>query len=321
MNKIKISVVGIGDWGKNLARNFADLKVLHSICDHNLEKAQKIADNYKTQVHSWQEILANKDISAIAIATQAQTHYQLAREALQAGKHVFIEKPMAMSSEEVKDLCSLADKFQKKLMCGHLLQYHDAFISLKNMVLNGELGNVKYIYSNRLNLGKIYADQSVLWDLAPHDLSMTLSIVGNSNVTINHTSTQFIKHSIGDFSMLQLKFANGIKAHIFVSWLNPEKEQKFVVIGEKKMAIFNDLKPWENKIAICHYDISESPNKTLTSNKNLEYLPITPSEPLKNECQHFIDCIINNKKPLTDGMESLNIMRILEKASATNCPA
>jgi UDP-2-acetamido-3-amino-2,3-dideoxy-glucuronate N-acetyltransferase len=315
MSGIKIAVVGAGDWGKNLIRNFAELKTLYSVCDHYMSSVIPLARKYNIPINTWEQILANQDITAVVIATQANTHYELAHKALSAGKHVFVEKPMALCSKDAFNLCQLAKQVNRKLMSGHLLQYHPAFTKLKSMIENGALGKLRYIYSNRLNLGKIYPGKDVLWDLAPHDLSMILSLTNTVPVNVTYNSSNCISNSAADFSMLHLEFEKEIKAHVFVSWLNPVKEQKLVVVGDKAMAVFDDLQEWSHKISIYPHRIEWHDNCPVALKEEAEYIDIPPSEPLRNECKHFVDCILHDKQPITDGYESLRILKVLEQSS------
>lgn len=316
MNKIKVSVIGCGSWGTNLIRNFAKIGALDSVCDHDEGRAAKLAEEFACSARTWLQILADDGISGVVIATQAQDHFAFAEAALKAGKHVFVEKPLALTSKDAKVLGSLADKMDRRLMVGHLLQYHPVFMKLKKMVIGGALGNLQYIYSNRLNLGKIYGVKDALWDLAPHDLSMILSLTNSEPVSVQCSRGDYLRAGAADFAVLNLEFAKSIKAHIFVSWLNPIKEQKLVVIGNKAMAVFDDTKPWEQKLSIYHHMLSPNHHHGgfTAERADAEYIEVAQGEPLRNECEHFIEYIRSGKTPLTDVRESLKILKILEQS-------
>jgi len=315
MDKIKIAVIGCGTWGTNLIRNFAKLGALDSVCDHNESRAEKIAEEFSCAAKSWPQILADEGISGVVIATQAQDHFSCAEAALKAGKHVFVEKPIALTSKEAQILGNLADQLDRRLMVGHLLQYHPVFMRLREMVFAGALGNLQYIYSNRLNLGKIYGVKDALWDLAPHDLSMVLSLTNSEPINVYCSKGDYLRAGAADFATLNLEFDKGVKAHIFVSWLNPIKEQKLVVIGDKAMAVFDDTRIWQEKLSMYQHKLSENYDYCgfATERADAEHIYVEQEEPLKNECEHFMKYIKSGNTPLTDVRESLKILRILEK--------
>ena len=314
---MNIALVGTGYWGKNLARNFAELGVLYCVCDHNLESAESIAAQYNVSVLNLEQILQDKKISAVAIITPAVTHYELAKKSLRAGKHVFVEKPIALELGHAKELCEIANKMQKKLMIGHLLQYHPVFVKVKELVHMGTLGQIQYLYTNRLDLGKMYRNKDVLWNLAPHDLSMILSIVRSTPVLIDAKASCNLRKDIPDFATIHMDFPNEIKAHLFVSWLNPFKEQKLTIVGSKAMAVFDDTQTeWDKKLVLYNHKIEMQPDAIITVKEDPIFVEVEKSEPLKNECQHFINSIKHNKTPITDGQEALKVMEVLVKARA-----
>lgn len=244
-DKMKIAVIGAGYWGKNLVRNFNELGVLSCICDNSTNTQQAFSDQYPnvSVTDSYNSILNNESISGIAIATPAETHFEMVREALINGKHVFVEKPLALTEKEGIELDKLANDNKKVLMVGHLLQYHPAIVKLKQLVADGELGKIQYIYSNRLNLGKIRREENILWSFAPHDISVILSLAGEMPEKVNCSGANYLHPQVADVTLSSLSFPSGIRAHIFVSWLHPYKEQKLVVVGDRKMALFNDVEP------------------------------------------------------------------------------
>jgi UDP-2-acetamido-3-amino-2,3-dideoxy-glucuronate N-acetyltransferase len=313
MSTLKISVIGCGYWGKNLVRNFAELGVLHAVCDTNQELAAKTSKNYKVLNQNIEEIL-NSNCDGVVIAAPAAQHFALTQKALNAGKHVFVEKPLALKIEEAKKLGELSSKTNKKLMVGHLLQYHPAFLELKKLINNGTLGKLQYIYSNRLNLGKFRHEENILWSFAPHDISMILSLVNNLPETVYATGVCHINPHIHDVTTTHLNFKNGIQAHIFVSWLHPYKEQKLIVIGDRGMAVFDDSLAWNEKLKLYPHQIAWIDGLPQPEKADIINISIESYEPLKAECQHFIDCITQNKIPRTDAEEGLKVLQVLDAA-------
>jgi UDP-2-acetamido-3-amino-2,3-dideoxy-glucuronate N-acetyltransferase len=316
MSQTNIAVIGSGYWGKNLVRNFSQLNALHTICDSNeqlLEHLKKQHPEARTCL-AFNEILSNDEISGIAIATPAETHHALAKEALLAGKNVFVEKPLTLEESSAKELIALAEKHNRTLMVGHLLHYHPVFIALKAMAKSGELGRINYIYSNRLNLGKIRREENILWSFAPHDISMILSLAQEMPISVTATGGNYLHKEIADVTTTHLEFPSGMQAHIFVSWLHPFKEQKLVVVGDKKMAVFDDTKPWNEKLLLYPHQIHWEGNVPVPEKANAERVNIPEAEPLKAECQHFLDCITNENPPLTDGKEGLRVLKVLKEA-------
>ncbi|MBX3486358.1 MAG: Gfo/Idh/MocA family oxidoreductase [Candidatus Paracaedibacteraceae bacterium] len=310
---IKISVIGCGYWGKNLVRNFSELGVLDSVCDANAELAEKTSQAYNVPSKNLDQVL-NSDIDGIVIAAPAAQHFTLTSRALKAGKHVFVEKPLSLKVDEAQQLCDLADQVNRKLMVGHLLQYHPAFIELKHLIEKGTLGRLQYIYSNRLNLGKFRNEENILWSFAPHDISMILALTGGLPETVYATGTCHLNPRIQDVTTTHLSFANGIQSHIFVSWLHPYKEQKLVVVGNKGMAVFDDGLSWGEKLKLYPHQVTWIDGLPQPEKADVIHIPLEVSEPLKIECQHFIDCIKENKTPRTDGREGLRVLQVLDAA-------
>jgi predicted dehydrogenase/acetyltransferase-like isoleucine patch superfamily enzyme len=262
-------------------------------------------------------VLSRDDIHGVVISTPAETHFNIARESLLAGKHVYVEKPLVLREEEGHELIDLAQKNNRVLMVGHLLQYHPVFVRLKEMALSGTLGRINYIYSNRLNLGKIRREENILWSFAPHDISMILSLAGEEPESIVTTGGNYLHQKIADVTTTHMEFPSGMRAHIFVSWLHPFKEQKLVVVGDKKMAVFDDTLPWEDKLLLYPHQINWKNNMPVPTKADPERVEIDQDEPLRQECQHFLDCITDGKKPLTDGEEGLRVLRILNASQAS----
>lgn len=311
---VKVGVIGCGWWGKNLVRNFADLGALAAVCDANVETANKLAETYHVPVFNLDEMLLDKELKGVVVAAPAVQHAEITAKLLNAEKHVFVEKPLALHVHEAEYLCELARQKNRILMVGHILQYHPAFLELKRLVHAGRLGKLQYIYSNRLNLGKFRNEENILWSFAPHDISMILELVNELPETVYAIGSHYLNPTIADITNTHLNFKNGVNAHIFVSWLHPYKEQKLIIVGDRGMAVFDDGCSWEEKLQIYPHQINwlhGMPNPTKAEAINI---PIKKEEPLRVECQHFLDSILNNKKPRTDGNEGLTVLRVLDAA-------
>lgn len=311
-NELKVAVVGCGYWGRNLVRNFWELGALSTICDIDTDKLEIFKVKYpglKT-ISSFKELIEDDNLKGIVIATPAICHYQMAREALLAGKNVFVEKPLALRVEEGQELVTLAKNQGLILMIGHILRYHPAVNKLKELIDKGELGKVQYIYSNRLNIGKIRSEENILWSFAPHDISVILFLLNEFPENISATGGTYLQHGIHDVTLTTMDFASGVKAHIFVSWLHPFKEQKLVVIGDKKMAVFDDVS--EEKLFFYPHKIEWVQRIPVACKAEAETVPLQMEEPLRAECKHFLECIKNNQTPKTDGYEGLKVLQILQ---------
>ena len=313
---VGVAVIGSGYWGKNLVRNFYKIGALKLICDKNEEVLASFMSQYQNVATcvAISDVLARPDIDAVVIATPAETHYTLAMEALLAGKHVFVEKPLVLHEDEGEKLIAAASERKRVLMVGHLLQYHPVFTRLKELTRKGELGRINYIYSHRLNLGKIRREENILWSFAPHDLSMILALAGEEPERVSATGGNYLHQRIADVTTTHMEFPSGMQAHIFVSWLHPFKEQKLVVVGDRKMAVFDDTRPWGEKLLLYPHQINWQNNAPVPVKGEAEAIEISEDEPLQLECEHFLDCIRNGKRPLTDGSEGLSVLRVLNRA-------
>ncbi|MFH1625581.1 MAG: Gfo/Idh/MocA family oxidoreductase, partial [Pseudomonadota bacterium] len=314
MNReVKIAVMGAGYWGKNLVRNFDSLGVLGVICDSQKETLKVFSGQYPDALvtDSFQSILKDPTVTGVAISTPAETHYHMVREALLADKHVFVEKPLALREEEGSQLYHLALERKRVLMVGHLLQYHPAVVKLKQLISDGELGKIQYIYSNRLNLGKIRREENILWSFAPHDISVILSLTDEMPERVTSSGANYLQQKVADVTLSNLAFPSGIRAHIFVSWLHPYKEQRLVVVGDRKMALFDDVEP-NDKLLLYPHRIEWKDHLPVANKKEAEIVPLDKKEPLREECLHFIDCIKENIRPKTDGEEALRVLRVLQ---------
>ena len=306
-------MVGTGYWGKNLARNFHELGALAMIVDSSPSAREAMARLYPDTRFSstFSDALNTPDIQAIAIATPAETHAALAREALLAGKDVYVEKPLCLNEAEGQALIELAAQQKRILMVGHLLWYHPVLLKIKDMIHEGELGRVRYIYSNRLNIGKLRREENVLWSFAPHDVSVILGLLNEMPATVSTRGGHYLHQQIADVTLSHLDFASGVKAHIFVSWLHPFKEQKLVVVGEKKMAVFDDTLAWEKKLTLYGHEIKWQDNIPTAIKAEGEHVVLPQEEPLRSECAHFLHCVQTRTPPRTDGREGLRVLRVL----------
>ena len=311
--KKNIAVVGCGYWGKNLVRNFYELKSLNTICDEDEEKLKSFKKKYPelNVNNNYKTLLEKPEIEAVVISTPAVTHYAFAKDALLANKDVFVEKPIALNYKDGEELVSLAKEKDKILMVGHLLEYHPAVIKLKELVDKGEVGKIKYIYSNRLNLGKFRTEENILWSFAPHDISVILSLLGEMPTEVTAHGGNYLNQDITDITVTTLDFPSGVKAHIFVSWLHPYKEQKLIIIGGKKMVVFDDVSP-KDKLLVYNHKIDWIDRLPVPHPEEAYPIDIEEREPLKSECQHFIECVKTRKQPRTDGNNGLKVLKILE---------
>lgn len=309
----RVAVIGCGKWGQNLVRNFAELGALEAVCDKDTSRAQDIASQYGVTAFSEEDVFTHPNLDAIVIATDASFHEAHADAALTAGKHVYLEKPMVLSTTAAQKLCSLAKTHNRILMVGHILNYHPAFITLKNHL--SDLGPLKHIYANRLGLGRFRHQESVLWDLASHDISLILSLTQAMPESVSAIGQAYLAPQKPASALLTMTFAGGLTAHIHASWLSPFKEQKLVVMGEKGLAVFDDCKPWAEKLQISTNCLTWKDDQCHANNEfQLHTISLAESEPLKNECFHFLTCIQKGENPLTSGQEGLRVTEVLEKA-------
>ena len=329
MSTKSIACIGAGYWGKNLVRNFNELDVLACVCEVDQNRRAHLSDEYPSVqfTEDVQEILDNPEIAGVAIATPAESHGALVQRALMAGKDVLVEKPLSLSVEEGRKLVALADRKNRVLMVGHLLWYHPAVLRLKELVEEGELGRIQYIYSNRLNLGKIRGEENILWSFAPHDVSVILGLVGEMPDAIEAQGGNYLHDRIADVTVSLLSFPSGVKAHIFVSWLQPFKEQKLVVVGDRKMAVFDDVEKI-NKLLLYPHAIHWKNHLPVANKAEAQLVPFDSDEPLRAECLHFLECVRTRQTPRTDGHEGLRVLKVLQscqealggKAAPTKTP-
>ncbi|HEX2063383.1 MAG TPA: Gfo/Idh/MocA family oxidoreductase [Acidimicrobiales bacterium] len=310
-----VAVIGCGPWGVNLVRNFHELGSLRAIHDVHGATAAEVSHKYGVPALSSEAVLADACVDAVVVAAPARHHLSIARRALAAGKHVMVEKPLALDVAGARELCRTADERGLVLMVGHLLQYHPAFLALMEMVDDGTLGQVRYLYSNRLNLGRIRREEDILWSFAPHDVSMILALVGAEPETVTATGGAYLSDGIADVTTTHLAFPGGERAHVFVSWLHPYKEQKLVVVGERAMAVFDDGEPWESKLCLFRHAIAWNGGVPEPVRAEPEAVPVERNEPLEAECRHFLSCVASGARPRTDGWEGLRVLRVLDRAA------
>lgn len=313
--KKNICCIGAGAWGKNLVRNFHALGALRVVCETSAELRGGLSKTYPDLeiAESFERALDDPEIAAVAIATPAATHGAVVRRALEANKDVFVEKPLCLSLSEGRELVALAREKKRILMVGHILWYHPAILKLKALIETGELGRILYVYSNRLNLGKIRREENILWSFAPHDISVILGLLAEMPDKVTTQSGTYISEGISDVTMTLLSFPSGVKGHIYVSWLHPFKEQKLVVVGDKKMAVFDDTEEAE-KLRLYPHSIEWKNRVPVAHRAEAEIVPLDPAEPLREECRHFLECVETRATPRTNGEEALRVLEVLERS-------
>jgi len=314
----KIALLGCGAWGKNHLRIWAELGVLSIVCDASEERlrfAREQVPGLET-TRDISALLGRKDITGVVIATPAATHGDLALRCLQAGKDVFVEKPMALTAAEGRRVVQAADKYDRVLMVGHVLVYHPAVRELNRLAHKGELGQIRYIYSNRLNLGKIRTEENSLWSFAPHDVALVIDLLGGmAPRVLTCVGGAYLTPDVADVTLTTLTFGGEVRAHIFVSWLHPFKEQRFVVVGDRQMAVFDDTLPWPEKLVLYPHKVDWMEGQIPVANK-AEATPVAleANEPLRAECQHFLHCMHTRETPLSGGVSALRVLQVLEAA-------
>ena len=318
MNKnIKVGVIGCGYWGINLVRNFYNLGVLKIVADSSIVAKEKVLNISKDIIFTtkYKELLKDDSLNAIIISTPAKDHYKLVRESILYNKHVFVEKPLCLNHKDGKKLVELAKKKKVKLMVGHLMLYHPAFIKMKEKIQQGLIGKIRYIYSNRLALGKLRKEEDILWSFAPHDISMILNLVNNKLLDVQAFGGSYLNANVKDTSVTLLKFKNNIKAHIFVSWLHPYKDQRLVVIGEKGMIVFADVLNESNKLLYYNHKVGWQGDMPIVFKAKASKIKFNfKVEPLKLECESFLRWITKEIKPPSDCLEGLEVLRVLDLA-------
>ena len=315
---VRIGVVGLGYWGPNLARNFAAIDgcELTWLCDGSEQIRAKLGDAFpgvrtSGEIH---ELLADPELDAIVLATPVPTHADLAARVLEAGKHCFVEKPLATTVVDAQRAVDAAEKSGRILMVGHLLEYHPAVTRLKELLDSDELGSLYYVYGNRVNLGKLRAEENALWSLGAHDVSVVLHLIGEEPVECSAHGESYVRGGVQDVVFCYLRFPSGQVAHLHLSWLDPHKERRITVVGSKRMATFDDMRT-EGKLTVYDKGFDEDANSwgEYITRAGESFSPrLANAEPLRLECQHFIDCIREGKTPRSDGHSGLRVVRVLE---------
>jgi len=313
----RVAVVGCGAWGKNHVRTHASIGSLAAVVDPVPSVAEAHAATYGVAARTFDEVLADATVDGVVIAAPAADHARLAEAALAAGKHVFVEKPLALTVGDAERVVAAAAAADRVVMVGHLLQYHPAFLALRDLVDAGRLGELRYLYSNRLNLGQFRQEENSLWSFAPHDLSMLLSLVGEEPDRVWATGAAYLTDGIADVTTTHLAFPGGPHAHVFVSWLHPFKEQRLVVVGSEAMAVFDDLNDWPDKLVLFEHGVDWSDGRPRPKKADGAPVPLDQTEPLRVECEHFLACIQTGATPRTDGLEGLRVLRVLAQAQAS----
>lgn len=307
-------MIGCGYWGRNLVRTFAQIGALAAVVDPDAATATALAEQHNTESRSLEDVLADPGIDAVVIAAPAKEHATLALAALRAGKHTFVEKPLALDVAEAEKVVAEARERGLTLMVGHLLQYHPAFLALRQMVNDGALGELRYLYSNRLNLGRIRREENILWSFAPHDISMLLALVGESPDEVTAVGSTFLSDNVPDVTTTHMSFPSGPRAHVFVSWLHPFKEQRLVVVGADAMAVFDDTAPWESKLVVYEHGVTWDGLTPVPVRGEPVSIPLEQAEPLRLECEHFLHSISTGEAPRTDGDEGVRVLKVLDAA-------
>ncbi len=328
---LSIAVVGAGYWGPNLVRNFARVRGGHltAVCDLDPQRLAQLKSSCPDAraTTDYDSLLADSAIDAIVLATPARAHFAMARAALEAGKHVYVEKPLCLQSDHAAQLLELSQQRERVLMVGHLLEYHPAVEYLLDLVERDEIGELRYLYSQRLNLGQVRADENALWSLAPHDISVANLLLGGNPQSVTASGQAFLRPDVHDVVFLTISYPNGRLAHIHVSWLDPHKTRQITLVGSKQMAVFDDMVPseklrlydkgfdWQTADGLPAATFSADAETALKVRFGDVTIPhLLTTEPLLLECQHFVDSIRNGTTPRSDGLDGLQVVQVLEVA-------
>src|SRR5689334_13395567 len=316
---LRVAVAGLGYWGPNLARNFASVRgsELAWCCDASEANRERFAPTFPGArfTGDLDEVLADDTVDAVALATPVPTHAQLALKVLRAGKHCFVEKPMAQSVADAEAVVEAAREAGRTLMVGHLLEYHPGVVKLKELIDTGELGRVHYIYGNRLNLGKLRTDENALWSLGAHDVSVLLRLTGEEPYEVQARGESYMRDGVEDVVFCFLRFPSGLAAHLHLSWLDPHKERRFTVVGSTRMATFDDM-ALEGKITVYDkgFDAkADSYGEYITRSGDVWSPRLPTVEPLRLECREFLSAILERRDPVSGPMSGLRVVRVLER--------
>ncbi len=311
-------MVGLGYWGPNLARNFDRLpgSELRWLCDGSEEARSRWLPQFPgaRATADLDDLLADPELDAVVVATPVPTHAELALRALDAGKHVFVEKPLAQSVEAAEEVAAAAERAGRLLMVGHLLEYHPGIERLKQIADGGDLGDIHYVYSNRLNLGKLRADENALWSLGAHDVSVVLRLAGEEPSDCMAFGESYMRPGVEDVVFCYLRFPSGLAAHLHLSWLDPHKERRFTVVGSRRMATFDDME-LERKLTVYDKGFDQdysSYGEYIARSGDVWSPKISNEEPLRIECRHFVECVRDGAEPVSGGRSGVRVVRVLE---------
>ncbi|ABM45675.1 hypothetical protein H704_00924 [Bartonella bacilliformis Peru38] len=312
----RVAVLGCGYWGSNHVRTLKNLGALIAVSDVDFSRAADLANVHGVEAITPDDLFARTDIDALVLALPPQFHTENVLRAIRSGKDVLVEKPIALNVTDAKNQVQAASKYGRVFMVGHVLRFHPAFEKMCEFVKNGELGEVRYIYSHRLGFGKFHTQSDALWDLAPHDLSMILALTGCEPSEIRGEGASVIEQ-LSDFAHIHMMFPNGIRSHLFTSRLCPYRERRLTVVGTKAMLIFDDMEPWSCKLAFRHFSVWQEDKERAFNANELNYIELCEDLPLTRELQHFLHCIETRQSPRTDGDDAIAVLRILTAASRT----
>jgi predicted dehydrogenase len=315
---VRVAVVGLGYWGPNLARNYDALPdvELRWGCEEDTAARERVAARHpRTRfTGDLEEVLGDPELDAVVLATPVATHAELAVRVLEAGKHCLVEKPLALSVSDAERVVAAARRADRVLMVGHLLQYHPGVNKLKEIADSGELGDIHYIYGNRLNLGQLRVEENALWSLGAHDVSVLLHLAEQEPYELNARGESYMREGVEDVVFAFMRFPSGIAAHLHLSWLDPHKERRFTVVGSKRMATFDDMDP-ERKVTVYDKGFDEKADtygEYITRSGDIWSPRVPNDEPLRLECEHFVACVREGRRPLSDGESGLRVVRVLE---------
>ena len=310
----KIAVIGAGYWGKNIIRNINALGSLAGICDSDADALARFgADHPGAQTYPTPDaVFADAAIDGVAISTPAATHGALVEQALKAGKDVFVEKPLCLDLDQARQLDALAQETDRVLMIGHLLLYHPAFRAVQESVARGDIGQLRYIYSNRASLGKIRREENALWSFAPHDISMMLALTGRVPNSVVCNGEAWLNPNVADLTLSHFEFGEQLQGHIFVSWMHPFKDHRLVVVGDTGMIVFNDTLQGDQKVLRYPHKLAWDGGLPLMEKADAHPVPYPADEPLAEEMKHFLECCETRARPRTDAAEATAVLSVLD---------
>lgn len=320
LDEVGVAVVGAGAWGQNHVRVWDSLRALRLVCDADASRVGAVGARYPSvpTTTSIDEVLRRDDVRGVVVASPAVTHYDLTLRALQAGKDVLVEKPMAMSVSQAQHLRDEARHRGAVLAVGHVIEYHPAILELRRLIGEGELGELRYLYAHRLNLGRVRVEENALWSFAPHDVALILRLTGALPLQVTCTGGAYLSQDVADVTLMSMTFATGVMAHVFVSWLHPFKVHRFVVVGSHQMAVFDDTEPWSTKLLLYphRFDVIEG-EPPIARRAEANAIALEEREPLMVECEQFAHALVSRSQVLTDAQTGVDVLRVLEEAQAS----